>query len=77
MHKNKEKLEGIGAIMCLGGALDVWSENIKRAPDVFIKMHLEWLWRMMREPRRFAALPKMIKFRDLTRKKIQKADIVK
>lgn len=77
VHKNREKLSGVGAIMCLGGALDVWSGKIKRAPDLFIRMHLEWLWRMMREPRRFAALPEMIKFRYLTRKKTQKADIVK
>ena len=77
VHKNREKLEGVGAIMCLGGALDVWSGNIKRSPDLFIKMRLEWLWRMIREPRRFAALPEMIKFRYLTRKKTQKADIVK
>ena len=77
VHKNREKLSGVGAIMCLGGALDVWSGNIKRSPDLFIKMRLEWLWRMIREPRRFAALPEMIKFRYLTRKKTQKADIVK
>ena len=77
VHNNREKLEGVGAIMCLGGALDVWSGNIKRSPDLFIKMRLEWLWRMIREPRRFAALPKMVRFRYLTRKKTQKADIVK
>ena len=77
VHNNREKLEGVGAIMCLGGALDVWSGNIKRSPDLFIKMRLEWLWRMMREPRRFAALPEMLKFRFLTRKMPQKADIVK
>ena len=77
VHRNKEKLSGVGAIMCLGGALDVWSGTVKRAPEFFINMRLEWLWRMMREPKRFAALPKMIKFRLLTRKTRQKADIIK
>ena len=77
VHKNRDKLAGIGAMICVGGALDVWSGNIGRAPKPFIKMRLEWLWRMMREPRRFAALPEMLKFRFLTRKMPQKADIVK
>ncbi len=70
-HKNKEKLSGVGAIMCLGGALDVWAGNIKRAPSFFIKMHLEWLWRMLCEPRRMKDLPKMVKFRILTGKSRQ------
>ena len=71
-HENKEKLAGVGAVMCLGGALDVWSGNIKRAPKLFIKLRLEWLWRMLCEPIRMKNLPLMIKFRRLTRKSRQK-----
>ena len=71
-HENKEKLAGVGAVMCLGGALDVWSGNIKRAPKLFISLHLEWLWRMLCEPKRMKNLPLMIKFRLLTRKSRQK-----
>lgn len=71
-HENKEKLAGIGAIMCLGGALDIWSGSIKRAPQLFIKLRLEWLWRMMCEPKRMKNLPLMLKFRYLTRKSRQK-----
>ena len=72
VHKNKEKLSGVGVIMCLGGVLDVWSGNIKRAPSLFIKLHLEWLWRMLCEPKRMKELPKMLKFRILTGKSRQK-----
>ena len=71
VHQNKEKLSGVGAVMCLGGVLDVWSGNIKRAPSFFIKMHLEWLWRMLLEPKRMKELPKMLKFRILTGKSRQ------
>jgi exopolysaccharide biosynthesis WecB/TagA/CpsF family protein len=71
VHRNKEKLSGVGAVMCLGGVLDVWSGNIKRAPSFFIKLHLEWLWRMLLEPKRMKELPKMIKFRILTGKSCQ------
>ncbi len=72
VHQNKEKLSGVSAIMCLGGALDVWSGNVKRAPALFIKLHLEWLWRMLCEPKRMKELPKMVRFRYLTRKSRQK-----
>lgn len=72
-HENKEKLSGVGAVMCLGGALDVWSGNIKRAPKLFITLRLEWLWRMLCEPKRMRNLPAMIKFRHLTRKSRQKS----
>ena len=70
-HENKGKLSGVGVIMCLGGVLDVWSGNIKRAPSLFIKLHLEWLWRMLLEPKRMKELPKMLKFRILTGKSRQ------
>lgn len=76
-HENKEKLSGVGAVICLGGALDVWSGKIKRSPSLFIKLRLEWLWRMIREPKRFSSLPKMIKFRCLTRKSRQKGGNIK
>ena len=68
VYQNLAKLSGVGAVICLGGSLDVWAGEIKRAPMLFIKLHLEWLWRMLREPKRFKELPKMIKFRCLTRK---------
>ncbi len=77
VHKHRAELGGVGAAMCLGGALDVWSGNVKRAPRIFIKMRLEWLWRMLCEPRRLASLPKMVKFRILTGKSRQKGGNIK
>ena len=72
VYENKRMLSGVGAIMCLGGALDVWAGCIKRAPALFIKMRLEWLWRMICEPKRMKNLPLMFKFQCLTRKSRQK-----
>lgn len=72
VNNNKKNLHGVGAVICLGGALDAWSGNIKRAPTLFIKLRLEWLWRMLCEPKRFSSLPKMVKFRILTQKSRQK-----
>ena len=39
-------------VLALGGSLDVWSGDLLRAPRVFQKMGLEWLWRVLLEPRR-------------------------
>ena len=37
----------------VGGSFDVWSGQIKRAPEVYRKMGLEWLYRTVKEPARF------------------------
>lgn len=37
----------------IGGSLDVWSGNIKRAPKVFQVLGLEWLYRTISQPSRF------------------------
>lgn len=40
--------------MGVGGSFDVLSGNIKRAPMWMQKLNLEWLFRMIQEPRRLA-----------------------
>lgn len=43
-----------GALMIgVGGSFDVWSGNIKRAPVLYQKLGLEWLYRTVKEPERF------------------------
>lgn len=37
----------------VGGSFDVWSGAVKRAPEVYQKMGLEWLYRTIKEPSRF------------------------
>lgn len=59
---NKDKLE-VKVAMGLGGCLDVYAGNVKRAPDIYIKLGLEWLYRLLKEPKRFfrmLALPKFM-----------------
>ena len=48
--------------MGVGGSFDVISGNIKRAPKFMLKMGLEWLYRLLREPKRFFRQIKLIKF---------------
>ncbi|HCX62571.1 MAG TPA: glycosyltransferase, partial [Clostridiales bacterium] len=35
-----------------GGTLDGLAGKVKRAPDIFIKSGLEWLYRLIKEPKR-------------------------
>ena len=37
----------------LGGSFDVWSGVIERAPEFYQKAGLEWLYRTVKEPKRF------------------------
>lgn len=41
-----------GIYVGVGGTFDVLSGCKKRAPDFFIKMNLEWLYRLIKEPKR-------------------------
>lgn len=45
----------------VGGSFDVWSGNVRRAPLIFRKLHSEWVFRLLQEPKRykriFYALP--------------------
>lgn len=56
----------------VGGSFDVWSGEVERAPEIYQKMGLEWLYRTVKEPQRFKrifpTLPKFI-FRVLLNKK--------
>ncbi len=36
-----------------GGSLDVMAGVVKRAPDIYIKLHLEWFYRLVKQPSRF------------------------
>jgi UDP-N-acetyl-D-mannosaminouronate:lipid I N-acetyl-D-mannosaminouronosyltransferase len=38
--------------LCVGGSLDVYSGTISRAPNLMIKFKLEWLYRLLLEPKR-------------------------
>lgn len=62
IHRNRDKLK-VSLCMGVGGALDVFAGEVKRAPKIFIKLNLEWFYRFCKQPSRlgrFAALPKFI-----------------
>lgn len=60
--KYKEKLENIKIFMPVGGSFDIISKTLKRAPNWMIKLNLEWLYRLIKQPRRIFRQLKLIRF---------------
>ncbi|MHC1695176.1 MAG: WecB/TagA/CpsF family glycosyltransferase [Eubacteriales bacterium] len=58
---NRGKLSPM-LIAALGGSADVWSGTITRAPVFFRKTGLEWLHRLIKEPRRIGRMMRLPKF---------------
>ncbi len=53
--RHREVLEktGVRLAMVVGGAIDYEAGLVPQVPDLFEKLHLEWLWRLIREPWRW------------------------
>ncbi len=50
---NAKRLLNPALMVGIGGSLDVWSGSVKRAPKIFQKLGLEWLYRTVSQPSRF------------------------
>ncbi len=62
IYANRERLPGVKVYMALGGSLDVYSDNVKRAPSIFIKLGLEWFYRLLKEPYRIGRMMSLPRF---------------
>ena len=51
-----------GIFIGVGGSFDVLSGQIKRAPSIWIKFQLEWLYRLLKEPHRVKRDLKVLEF---------------
>lgn len=59
---NYDDLKNISVIMPVGGTFDVVSGLKRRAPMIYQKLHLEWLYRMVKEPKRVRDNFKIVKY---------------
>ncbi|MGA9046993.1 WecB/TagA/CpsF family glycosyltransferase [Sulfuricurvum sp.] len=48
--------------MGLGGSFDIYGGYKKRAPKLFLDLHLEWLYRLLKEPTRVGRQMVLVKF---------------
>lgn len=49
-------------VMGVGGSLDVYAGNVKRAPVIFQRLGLEWLYRLLKEPARIGRMMALPRF---------------
>lgn len=50
---NSVKCDNIRLAVGVGGSFDFLTGKLKRAPDFMQKLGLEWLWRFLRQPKRW------------------------
>ena len=56
---NRAAMPGVTLLLGLGGSLDGYAGIVKRAPKIFIKLGLEWFYRLCREPWRIKRMSKL------------------
>ena len=52
-HRNEL---GFKVAIGVGGSFDIMSGTLKRAPDIFIRLGLEWFYRLITQPTRFVRM---------------------
>lgn len=52
IFNNRNKLKSVKIFAGLGGSIDVWAGDLRRAPRLIQKIGLEWLWRVAVQPSR-------------------------
>lgn len=58
----------------LGGSLDVFAGEAKRAPKIFIKLGLEWFYRLLKQPSRLGRMMRLPKFLREVKKEKKRRD---
>lgn len=56
IYHNLEKIKNLKVAVGIGGSLDFISNRIKRAPKIFRALGLEWLWRLLLQPKRIVRI---------------------
>ncbi len=59
INKCRKKLPNT-VFIGVGGAFDVWSGVIQRAPEIYRNLGLEWLYRTIKQPERFKRIYKTL-----------------
>ena len=52
INKAKSILQ-FGLMVGVGGSFDVWSGTVERAPEIYQRLGIEWLYRTVKQPERF------------------------
>lgn len=52
IYRNLKLLKSVKVAIGVGGSFDFISEKVKRAPKIMRKLNLEWLYRLIKNPKR-------------------------
>lgn len=80
IRRNQSKLPNVLVFQGVGGSFDVYSGKVKRAPAFFTRFGLEWLYRLIADPKRWKRqlnLPKFLFRIMLTNQSKQKENELK
>ncbi len=58
-HRDELKVRLAGGF---GGSFDIFAGAAERAPEIMIRLNLEWLYRLIKEPKRIGRMMKLPKF---------------
>lgn len=61
MHDHAAQLK-VGLMIGGGGSLDVFAGTVERAPEAWQRAGLEWLYRLLKEPKRITRMARLPKF---------------
>ena len=62
MLDHRDELPGVRLMAGLGGSLDAFAGNVKRAPQWMIRTNLEWFYRLCKEPRRIGRMTRLPRY---------------
>lgn len=55
-----QDMPSVKMIVGVGGTFDYWAGNIRRAPKLFQILGVEWVWRLVQEPKRIGRIFKAV-----------------
>ncbi len=56
IYQNLEKFDNLKLALGVGGSFDFITQKIKRAPQFLRNLGLEWLWRLLQQPKRIVRI---------------------
>ncbi|KRO16002.1 WecB/TagA/CpsF family glycosyltransferase [Lacticaseibacillus saniviri] len=59
-------------LMGVGGSFDVLSGTVKRAPKLFQQLHLEWFYRLLKQPSRIGRMAELPRFLQAVKQQAKK-----
>ena len=60
--ENRAALPGVRLLLGLGGSIDIYAGTVRRAPKFFIRFGLEWLYRLLCDPKRIGRMMQLPRF---------------